>query len=84
MSKWFVDISIGAVVLGILGPVLFMLDDRRMALMEQQAQAEPSVLAACTDIAAHAQGAFYGTVKERCLMNFDPKYAQARRSGGGK
>ncbi len=80
MGKWFVDISIGVVVLGVLGPILFMLDNQHMALQERQAQAEPSVLAACKDIAAHAQGAYYGTVKDRCLMQFDRQYADARKA----
>lgn len=78
MNKWFVDISIGAVVLGIVGPILFWVDSHHIALQKRQAQVEPSVLEACTDIAAQAQGAYYGTVKERCLVKFDRRYAQAR------
>jgi hypothetical protein len=84
MNKWLVDISIGAVVLGIVGPILFLVDSQHIALQQRQAQAEPSVLEACTDIAAHAQGAYFGTVKERCLVKFDQRYAQASRAGGDK
>jgi hypothetical protein len=79
MNRWIVDIVIGAVVLGVLLPILFILDNKRSTLLEQQARVEPSVLAACKDVASYAQGE-YGTVKDRCLMNFDRQYAAARRA----
>lgn len=75
------DIYLGAVVLTVVGAAFYALHDHHVALIERQAQAEPAVLQACTEIAAYARGPFFqadGAVKEQCLLKFDRRYAQAR------
>jgi hypothetical protein len=80
MGKWLVDVCIGAAVLGVVLPILFALDDHRFALAERHARAEPSILEACTEVAAQARSPFFGAVKELCLKKFDRRYGQAREA----
>jgi hypothetical protein len=80
------DIYLGAAVLTVLGAGFYALHNHHVELIERQARAEPAVLQACTEIAAHARGPFFqadGAVKEQCLLKFDPRYAQARAAEGG-
>lgn len=76
------DVYLGAAVLGVVGFGLYAIHDHHVELVERQSRAQPTVLQACTEIAAHARGPFFqadGAVKEQCLLKFDPQYAQERR-----
>lgn len=79
MRKWMVEFSIGALVLGVVLPILYMLDGKYLALQDHQSRVEPAVLEACMDVASTA-GTRHGTVKDRCLQRFDKEYAQLRRA----
>lgn len=76
------DVYLGAAVLTLVGAGLFAAHEYHVSEVERQAQAEPAVLQACTEIAAYARGPFFqgeGAVKEQCLLKFDRRYAQAAR-----